>query len=71
VLTCNTKENYHIVEVEAPKWLSWKDIDDGEKINYVKRYRAGLGAVARPFVTSAGQAYKAQFSFGSIYYATA
>lgn len=58
VLTANTAENFKIVDVEAPIWMAWKEIDDGETISVVKRYKAGQGAVARPYL-SGTQAYKA------------
>ena len=61
VLTANTAENFFIVEVEKPTWTAWKEIDDGETISYVKRYKAGLGALARPFL-SGTQAYKAMYA---------
>jgi len=71
ILTANTKENFFLVEVEAPHWTAWKEIDDGERIAAVKRYKAGWGAIAKPFLDSTGQAYKAQFNIDSIPFATA
>jgi hypothetical protein len=70
VFTANTKENFLLVEVEAPHWTAWKDIDDGESICAVKRYKAGWGAIAVPYL-SGSQAYKAQFNIDSIPFATA
>lgn len=57
-LSANTAENFKIVEVEKATWMAWKDIDTGEVIEYVKRYKAGKGAVAVPYI-SGTQAYKA------------
>jgi hypothetical protein len=70
VLTANTKENFFLVEVENPVWTSWAAIDDGEAIAFVKRYKAGWGALARPFLGTT-YAYKAQFNIDSIPYAEA
>jgi hypothetical protein len=70
VLTANTKENFLLVEVEAPHWLSWEKVDDGERIVVVKRYKAGWGAIARPYLGTT-YAYKAQFNIDSIPYAEA
>lgn len=62
VLTANTKENFFIVPVEKPHWKPWKDIDDGEKISYVKRFKAGLGALPRCFIDADGNPFKAMFA---------
>jgi len=59
ILTANTVENFLIVPVEKPYWMAWKDIDDGEKISFVKRYKAGLGALPRCFIDADGNPYKA------------
>jgi hypothetical protein len=61
VLTANTAENFKYVDVEAPTWMAWKDIDNGEVIEFVKRFKAGAGAVATPYI-SGTQAYKAMAS---------
>lgn len=58
ILTANTAENFFIVDVEEPTWTAWKEIDNGSKIEMVKRYKAGEGAVATPYITGT-QAYKA------------
>lgn len=68
VLTANTKENFKVVDVEPEMWTAWKDIDDGEVICAVKRYKAAKGAVAVPYLTSAGQAYKAMVTGNTIPY---
>jgi len=60
ILTANTAENFKLVEVEAPTWLAWKEIDNGEVIEIVKRFKAGEGAVAVPYI-SGTQAYKAMY----------
>ncbi len=67
VVTANTKENFLLVDVESPKWTAWKELDNGEEIAYVKRYKAGFGALAKPYL-SGTQAYKAMFAFDSIPY---
>ncbi|WP_371805467.1 hypothetical protein [Candidatus Lokiarchaeum ossiferum] len=62
VLTANTKENFFAVEVENPHWKEWKEIDNGEKIEFVKRFKAGIGALARPYYDNSANPYKAMFA---------
>lgn len=62
ILTANTKENFYVVPVVEPHWMPWKDIDNGNKIFFVKRYKAGLGFLAKVFIDSAGDPYKAMYA---------
>jgi hypothetical protein len=67
VVTANTKENFLLVNVEQPQWTPWKELDNGEEIAVVKRYKAGIGSLAKPYLDGT-QAYKAQFAIDAIAY---
>lgn len=71
VLTANTQENFKrvIISNEPMTWSSWKDIDDGEAICWVKRLRAAFGALARPYMNGS-QAYKAMITVDSTPFTT-
>lgn len=61
IISANTKENFFLVDVESPTWMPWKEIDNGETIELVKRYKLGAGYIAKEFNDADEQPYKAMY----------
>jgi hypothetical protein len=63
VLTANTKENFFRVGVFARTWKAWIKFFNGKTEKWYRPFKCGEGAIAKAYLTAAGQAYKAQYMF--------